>query len=75
MTNKTPSPLAVMEHGAVLLDLMQEPEAAANLTEARAAVAELVEAAKLAAKINPFGSVENATARDAAIAALAKFAD
>lgn len=33
---------------------------------------ELLEALKLAAKINPYGSVENAAARDAARAAIAK---
>ncbi len=37
-----------------------------------AAAPELLEALKLAAKINPYGSVENAAARDAARAAIAK---
>lgn len=36
------------------------------------AFAELIAVAELAAKVNPFGSVENAAARDAAIAVLAK---
>ncbi len=45
-----------------------------NAADARliAAAPDMLEALKLAAEINPYGSVENAAARDAARAAIAK---
>lgn len=44
----------------------------ARLVLSQCGASELLEAAKLAAEINPYGSVENAFARDAARAAIAK---
>lgn len=45
---------------------------AAELRRLHSVNAELLVALKLAAEINPYGSVENATARDAACIAIAK---
>lgn len=62
-------PTEALEKGRMSPDAFEANESRAD--KAEALVDKLLDALKLAAKINPFGSVENAKARDAAIAAIA----